>query len=73
MDYSRVKALHELKEYKLANLYLKSGWLMLGWYACGDYFPDCHNVLQEPRYVLAWTSETEPIHPDPYSGDKFPF
>lgn len=72
MDYGKVKALQEVREYQHANLYLQSGWIMLGWYAYGDYFPDCHNVLQEPRYILAWTSDTEPIYPNPYSDDPFP-
>ncbi len=70
MDYNSVKVLQELREYKLANLYLKSGWVMLGWYIYGDYFSDCHNVLQEPRYVLAWTAETEPVHPNPYPDEE---
>lgn len=73
MNFSTVKNLLELNDYKLANLYIKSGWAMIGWYVTGDYFPDCHNVLQEPRYVLAWTMDTEPVHPDPYANDDYLF
>ena len=73
MECRDVKIVQEIREYERVNQYLKAGWIMLGYYVTGDYFPDCRNVLQEPRYILAWTTESAPLFPNlhPKENDLF--
>ncbi len=58
MSMDKTKLTAEVRSIRELNLYLVSGWVLILSYV--KHLSD----TQEPRFVLAWQSEDEPVVPE---------
>lgn len=58
MNIESTKLTTEVRSIRELNLYLLSGWVLILSYV--KHLSD----TQEPRFVLAWQEETEPVVPE---------
>lgn len=58
MSMEKTKLTTEVRSVRELNLYLLSGWVLILSYV--KHLSD----TQEPRFVLAWQEETEPVVPE---------
>lgn len=58
MSMDKTKLTAEVRSIRELNLYLVSGWVLILSYV--KHLSD----TQEPRFVLAWQSEEEPVVPE---------
>ncbi|WP_161844331.1 hypothetical protein [Pseudoflavonifractor sp. 524-17] len=64
MDYSEVRVIQELTDWKEANNYLSHGWTLIHIYHSAYDTQTPGSNHQTPHYVLAW-AEGEPVYPKP--------
>lgn len=58
MDYDGIKVTAEVGSSRELNHYLSNGWILILTYIKHQ------NDSQQPRFVIAWKSETEPVYPE---------
>ena len=61
-DFTDITEFQELSSFGMANLYLKAGWKVIGFYTTA--FPKAPPVFhQEPNYCLGWFGDLPAPHP----------